>query len=425
MFIDEVNIVVKSGKGGDGMVAFRREKYVPKGGPAGGNGGKGGSVYFEADEGMSTLTDLKYQKHIFADDGENGKTKSMHGKNAEDITIKVPIGTIIYDEDTNEVLADLVKHKQRKLIAKGGRGGRGNQAFANSRNKAPKFQENGELGEELNLRIELKLLADVGLVGFPSVGKSTLITMLSKAKPKIADYPFTTITPNLGVVEYGGVEPFVLADMPGIIEGASKGAGLGIQFLKHIERTRVLIHMVEMSPKSYRDPYEDYIAINNELANYEYNLLERPQIVVASKMDEEGAEERLKEFITKMDDDIDIIPISAMTNLNLKELVQKTKKILDQTPFFFEREEIVDDYVEYNFEEDPDIEIRKTKADTYNITGKLIDKYYRQRTLATDENVQAFLAKLRRAGLDKQLREAGAKNHDTIVIYDLEFEFVE
>ncbi|MGM0495236.1 MAG: GTPase ObgE [Bacillota bacterium] len=425
MFIDEVNIVVKSGKGGDGMVAFRREKYVPKGGPAGGNGGKGGSVFFEADEGMSTLTDLKYQKHIFADDGENGKTKSMHGKNAEDVVVKVPVGTIIYNQDTNEVLADLTKHKERKLIAKGGRGGRGNQAFANSKNKAPKFQENGELGEELNLQIELKLLADVGIIGFPSVGKSTLITILSKAKPKIADYPFTTITPNLGVVDYAGIDSFVLADMPGLIEGASEGAGLGIQFLKHIERTRVLIHMVDMSPESLRDPYEDYQAINKELENYEYNLLDRPQIIVASKMDEEGADKRLKEFKKQLDNKIEVIPISAMTNLNLKELVYKTKALLEETPFFYEREEIVDDYVEYNFEEEPDIEIRKTKADTYNVTGKLIEKYYRQRTLATDENVQAFLAKLRKAGLDKQLREAGAKNHDTIIIYDLELEFIE
>ena len=433
MFIDEVNIVVKSGKGGDGMVAFRREKYVPKGGPSGGNGGKGGSVYFEADEGMSTLTDLKYQKHIFADDGEKGKTKSMHGKDADDVIIKVPVGTIIYNQETNEVLADLTKHGERKLIAKGGRGGRGNQAFANSKNKAPKFQENGELGKELNLRIELKLLADVGIIGFPSVGKSTLITILSKAKPKIADYPFTTITPNLGVVEYGDVEPFVLADMPGLIEGASEGAGLGIQFLKHIERTRVLIHMVDMSPSSLRVPYKDYLAINKELENYEYNLLDRPQIIVASKMDEEGSETRLNDFKQKLAKDKKVIPISAMTNLNLKELVYKTKELLDETPLLYTNcnpelidiREIIDDYVEYNFEEEPDIEIRKTKSDTFNVTGSLIESYYRKRTLATDENVQDFLSKLRKAGLDKRLREAGAKNHDTIIIYDLEFEFIE
>ncbi|MGE4571518.1 MAG: GTPase ObgE, partial [Candidatus Izemoplasmatales bacterium] len=303
MFIDEVNILVRSGKGGDGKVAFRREKYVPKGGPAGGNGGKGGSIIFQADEGKSTLTDLKYQKHVFAKDGEPGKNKNMAGKDAEDVIVMVPIGTIIYNEKTNEVLADLTKHGEQSLIAKGGRGGRGNTAFANSRNKAPKFQENGELGQELDLRVELKLLADVGLIGFPSVGKSTLITILSKASPKIGDYPFTTITPNLGVVEYAGVQPFVLADMPGLIEGAHQGAGLGIQFLKHIERTRVLLHMVDMSPSSLRDPYQDYLTINNELEKYEFDLLKRPQIIVASKMDEEGAETRLKEFKDKLPKD--------------------------------------------------------------------------------------------------------------------------
>ena len=425
MFIDQVNIIVRSGKGGDGLVDFRKEKYVPKGGPAGGNGGKGGSIYFEADEGKSTLTDLKYQKHVFAKDGESGKTKNMAGKDAEDVIVKVPIGTICYNQDTNEVLADLITLGERKLIAKGGRGGRGNNAFANSRNKAPKFQENGELGEEINLRIELKLLADVGLIGYPSVGKSTLITILSKATPKIGDYPFTTITPNLGVVEYAGVEPFVLADMPGLIEGAHLGAGLGIQFLKHIERTRVLIHMVDMSPQSLRDPFEDYQKINHELENYEFNLLNRPQIVVASKMDEEGAEERYNEFRLKLPKDVKVFPISAMTNQNLKALVFETKAMLDQTPFFYEKQEVVEDFVEYRFEEEIDIEIRKTKADTYNVTGKLVEKLYRQRTMQTDENLQVFLSKLRKAGLDQKLRDAGATDGDTIVIYDLEFDFIE
>ncbi|MDC7243182.1 MAG: GTPase ObgE, partial [Sphaerochaetaceae bacterium] len=244
MFIDEVNITVKSGKGGDGIVAFHREKHVPLGGPSGGDGGKGGSVIFVGDEGMSTLLDLKYQKHVFAKAGENGKTKKMKGKDAEDILVKVPLGTIIFKQDTNEVLADITKHEQREIVAKGGRGGRGNTSFATARNKAPKFQENGTPGEEFDLHIELKLLADVGLVGFPSVGKSTLITILSNSRPKIADYPFTTLIPNLGVVAVPGGNSFVMADMPGLIEGASKGLGLGIQFLKHIERTRVLIHVV-------------------------------------------------------------------------------------------------------------------------------------------------------------------------------------
>lgn len=425
MFIDECKILIRSGKGGDGMVAFRREKYVPKGGPAGGNGGKGGSIYFEGDEGKSTLTDLKFQKHVIAEDGESGKTKNMHGKDADEIIVRVPVGTIIYNEDTNEVLADITEHQERHLIARGGRGGRGNTAFANSKNKAPKFQENGELGKELNLRIELKLLADVGLVGFPSVGKSTLITILSKAKPKIADYPFTTIIPNLGMVDYAGVEPFVLADMPGLIEGASSGLGLGIQFLKHIERTRLILHVVDMSPSSLRDPYEDYQAINKELMNYQYDLAKRPQIIVASKMDEEGAEERYQAFLKKIPDDIKVFPVSAMTNQNLKELVFETKAMLDQTPFFYEKQEIVEEHVEYTFEEEKEIEIRRTQANAFNVTGTLIEKAYRKRALSTDENVQAFLLKLRRLGLDDMLRASGAKNGDSIIIYNLEFEFIE
>lgn len=425
MFIDEVKILIRSGKGGDGMVAFRREKYVPNGGPAGGNGGKGGSIYFQADEGRSTLTDLKFQKHVFAKDGESGKSKNMAGKDAEDVIVKVPVGTIVYAADTNEVLADLTQHNEKRLIARGGRGGRGNTAFANSRNKAPKFQENGELGIEMELKIELKLLADVGLIGFPSVGKSTLITILSKARPKIADYPFTTFTPNLGVVDYGNVEPFVLADMPGLIEGASEGLGLGIQFLRHIERTRVLLHVVDMSPLSLRDPYEDYLAINKELESYQYNLLNRPQIIVASKMDEDGAKERFEAFKNQLPEDIEVFPVSAMTNENLKELVFETKALLDQTPFFYEKQEVIEEHVEYNFEEEQEIEIRRTKADTYNVTGTLIENAYRKRALNTDENIQAFLSKLRRLGLDNLLRKAGAKNGDTIIIYSLEFDFIE
>ena len=425
MFIDEVKILIRSGKGGDGMVAFRREKYVPKGGPASGNGGQGGSIFFEGDEGKSTLSDLKFQRHVFATDGESGKSKNMAGKDAEDVIVRVPIGTIVYNDDTNEVLADITKHQERYLIAKGGRGGRGNTAFANSKNKAPKFQENGELGEEINLRVELKLLADVGLIGYPSVGKSTLISVLSKAKPKIADYPFTTIIPNLGVVDYAGVKPFVLADMPGLIEGASKGLGLGIQFLKHIERTRILLHVIDMSPDSLRDPYEDYLSINKELEEYQYELGKRPQIIVASKMDEDGAEERYKAFLKQIPKEIKVFPISALTNQNLKELVYETKKLLDETPFFYEKQEVVEEHVEYTFEEEKDIDIRRTKANTYNVTGALIEKAYRKRALSTDENIQAFLSKLRRLGLDDKLRKAGAKNGDTIIIYHLEFEFIE
>ncbi len=426
MFIDEVNIVVKSGKGGDGVVAFRREKHVPLGGPSGGDGGEGGSIVFMADEGMSTLMDLKFQKHVYAKPGGNGEIKNMHGKNADDVIVKVPIGTLIYNADSNEVLADLITHGQSEIIARGGKGGRGNRAFASPRNKAPRFQENGQTSVEMNLHIELKLLADVGIIGFPSVGKSTLISILSNSKPKIAEYPFTTIIPNLGVVSTPGIQSFVLADMPGLIEGASQGAGLGIQFLKHIERTRVLIHMVDMSPESLREPYNDYLIINKELEEYSKDLLERPQIIVASKMDMEGALERLETFKTHFGDETSVLPISALTNDHLKELIYEVSKLLEVTPFFYKKDEVIDDYVEYNFSDDEkDILIQKIDSDTFDVRGKLVERLVNRSNLMTEESLAMFLTSLRRAGLDDQLREAGAKSGDTIIVFDLEFEFVE
>ncbi len=426
MFIDEVNVLVKSGKGGDGIVAFRREKHVPLGGPSGGDGGAGGSIIFQADEGMSTLIDLKFQKHVYAKAGENGKIKNMRGKDADDVIVKVPVGTIIFRQETNEILADLVIHGQNAIVASGGRGGRGNQGFATARNKAPRFQENGTPSIEVNLHIELKLLADVGIVGFPSVGKSTLITILSNSKPKIADYPFTTIIPNLGVVNMPGINSFVLADMPGLIEGASSGLGLGIQFLKHIERTRVLIHMVEMSPESLRDPYDDYQIINKELETYDFDLLKRPQIIVASKMDVEGADERLESFKSNFDESTKVIPISALTNDNLKELIYEAARLLEETPFFYKREEVIDDYVEYNFNEgERDIIVHRIKEDTFDVTGSLVGKLISKSNFITDESVTMFLMKLRKAGLDDLLREAGAKPGNTIIIDTLEFEFID
>ena len=426
MFIDEVNILVRSGKGGDGIVSFRREKHVPLGGPNGGDGGKGGSVVFEADEGMSTLMDLKFQKHVFAQAGENGKTKNMRGKDASDVIVKVPLGTTIYNSDNNEVLADLVIHGQREVIAKGGNGGRGNAGFATSKNKAPRIQENGEAGIELNLHIELKLLADVGIIGYPSVGKSTLITILSNSRPKIADYPFTTLIPNLGVVSRNNVKSFVLADMPGLIEGASQGMGLGTQFLKHIERTRVLIHMVDMSEESLRDPYNDYLVINKELEEYNPDLLLRPQIIVASKMDADNAKERLEEFKKHFSLDTEIIPISAMTNDNLDKLVYKVAQLLETTPFFYKQEEVVNEYVEYNFVDNNDeIIINKVGQDKYEVSGKLVEKLLNKSNFLTDEAVTIFLTKLRKSGLDNLLREAGAKEGDTIVIGGDEYEFID
>ncbi len=426
MFIDEVEILVKSGKGGDGIIAFHREKHVPLGGPSGGDGGKGGSVIFQADEGMSTLMDLKYQKHIFAKNGEDGKSKGMSGKDADDVIVKVPLGTTVYNTKTNEVLADLTINNQTAIIAQGGLGGKGNKHFATPRNKAPRIQENGEPGIELNLRIELKLLADVGIIGFPSVGKSTLISVCSKAKPKIAEYPFTTIIPNLGVVSEPGIKSFVLADMPGLIEGASSGAGLGIQFLKHIERTRVLIHMIDMSPDSHREPYEDYLKINKELEQYDFDLLKRPQIIAASKMDIPGAEVRLKAFQKQIAKDIELVPISAITNNNVKLLLQKVAKLLEETPFFFKEDEAVDDYVEYVFEKErKDIIINKLNETTYEVAGDLVLRLLARSNLQSDEALNRFLKTLRKAGLDDALREAGAKNNDTIRIGDMEFDFIE
>jgi GTP-binding protein len=426
MFIDEVKIVVRSGKGGDGIVSFRREKHVPLGGPNGGDGGKGGSIIFEADEGMSTLMDLKFQKHVFAKNGENGKTKNMRGKDAEDIVINVPLGTICYNETTHEVIADFTVHGQKEIIAEGGRGGRGNSSFATSKNKAPRVQENGQPGEEKNLYVELKLLADVGIIGFPSVGKSTLISILSNSRPKIADYPFTTLIPNLGVVDRFNVKPFVLADMPGLIEGASLGQGLGIQFLKHIERTRVLIHMIDMSDESLRDPYEDYKIINKELEEYNPDLLLRPQILVASKMDADGAKVRLENFKSKLEKDIEVIPISAMTNDNLDWLVYKIGKLLEETPFFYKDEEVVDEYVEYNFTpEEPDFIINKVSNNRYEVTGRLVEKLVNRTNFMTDEAISIFLTRLRKLGLDDELRKNGAASGDTIIIAGDEYEFVE
>src|SRR5690625_51603 len=285
LFVDQVNINAKSGTGGNGKVAFRREKYVPMGGPAGGDGGRGGDVIFKVDEGLSTLMDFRYNRHFRADNGEDGMSKNKHGKDAEDLYIYVPPGTTILDEDTGHVLADLIEHDEEKVVIKGGRGGRGNTRFTSAKNTAPHFAENGEPGEERNIRVELKLIADVGLVGFPNVGKSTLLSVVSAARPKIADYHFTTLTPNLGVIHTKDHRSFVMADLPGLIEGAHEGVGLGHQFLRHIERTRIIVHLIDMASIEGRDPYDDYKKINEELAAYSQMTLKKEQIIVANKMD--------------------------------------------------------------------------------------------------------------------------------------------
>lgn len=427
MFVDLVKIKVSSGKGGDGIVAFRREKFVPMGGPAGGDGGKGASVIFVGDEGLSTLIDLKYNKIIKASPGENGKPKKMDGANGSDLIVRVPVGTTIYDDDTDKVIGDVTEHNQEVLICKGGRGGRGNVKFMSSRNTAPEIAEKGEPGITRNIRVELKVLADVGLVGLPSVGKSTLISVVSNSKPKIASYHFTTLAPNLGVVRADETRSFVMADLPGLIEGASLGHGLGLQFLRHIERTRVILHVIDMSGSEGRDPYEDYLVINKELESYKYNLLARPQIIVANKMDLPGAWENLEVFKAMLEEDYQIIPISAFTKDNVRELIYKTADMLDVTNRFdLYEDQDYEQVVEYTYTKDERFfEIEKGEDGIFNVTGGPLRKMFDMTDFKHDQSVKRFARQLRSIGVDRELRELGVKNGDTVRIFDFEFEFVD
>lgn len=331
MFIDRVKIHVKAGDGGNGVTAFRREKFVPRGGPSGGDGGIGGSVWLESDEGLNTLLHLRYNPEHKAERGRHGEGSNRHGKNGDDAIVKVPVGTQVFDAETGNLLFDFTEPEQKFLAAKGGKGGWGNQHFATPTRRAPKFHYTGRPGEEKDLQLELKLIADVGLVGFPNAGKSTLISVISAAKPKIADYPFTTLEPNLGVVDLGDFKTFVVADIPGLIEGASEGAGLGDRFLRHVERTKLILHLVDVSSISGRDPVEDYEIINRELANYNEDLAERPQIVVATKLDALDEPERLESLRKRAKKDgKDFLEISAVTNQGTKELVSAVAKKLEE-----------------------------------------------------------------------------------------------
>ncbi len=331
MFIDRVKIRVKAGDGGNGVTAFRREKFIPRGGPSGGDGGVGGSVWLEATEGLNTLLHLRYNPEHKADRGRHGEGSNRHGKDGEDTTVQIPVGTQIFDVESGDLVFDFTEAGQRFLAAKGGKGGWGNQHFATPTRRAPKFHYTGRPGEEKELQLELKLIADVGLVGFPNAGKSTLISVISAAKPKIADYPFTTLEPNLGVVDLGDFNTFVVADIPGLIEGASEGAGLGDRFLRHVERTKLMLHLVDVSSLSERNPVEDYEIINHELANYDENLATRPQIVVATKLDALDEPERLENLRTRAKQDgKDFLEISAVTNLGTKELVSAVAKKLTE-----------------------------------------------------------------------------------------------
>ena len=422
MFVDEVTIRVEAGKGGNGCTAFRREKYISMGGPYGGNGGHGADIIFKVDEGLHTLLDLRYQKTIRGENGENGRGKNQHGKGASPLIVKVPLGTVITDLDTGLILADLSHKDQEEVIAKGGRGGRGNTAFKTQTNTAPDYSENGEEGEKKNLKVEVKMLADVGLVGLPSVGKSTIISCVSQSKPKIAAYHFTTLNPNLGVVKSSDGRSFVMADLPGLIEGASEGEGLGDKFLRHIERTRVLAHVVDMAGSEGRDPYEDFVLINKELEAFNPKLMEKPMIVIANKMDLDGAALQLEKFKEKVD--LPIYEVSAATNKGLQIVVDHLADMLDEipnNPLYDESQ--IESHVLYKFQKEEPFTIERDDDGTWAISGDEVERIFKMTKFSSDEAVYRFAKKLRRMGIDDKLREMGAQEGDQVRILNFYFDY--
>ena len=423
MFVDEVEIRVEAGNGGDGCTAFRREKYISMGGPYGGNGGHGSDIIFKVDEGLHTLLDLRYQKTIKGKKGENGRGKNQHGKGAEALIVKVPLGTVVTDLETGLVIADLNKKDQEEIIAKGGRGGRGNTAFKTQANTAPNYSENGEEGEKKTLKVEVKMLADVGLVGLPSVGKSTIISCVSRSKPKIAAYHFTTLTPNLGVVKATDGRSFVMADLPGLIEGASHGEGLGDKFLRHIERTKVIAHVIDMSREEGRDPYEDYILINKELEEFNKKLMKKPMIIIANKMDVSGSKENLEEFKKKVKD-VEIFEVSAATNNGLQVVVDHLADILDKTentPLYEDDE--IENHILYKFKKEEPFTITRDDDGTWVISGKEIERIFKMTKFTSDEAIYRFAKKLRKMGIDDQLGKLGAVEGDQVRILDFYFDY--
>ena len=423
MFVDEVEIRVEAGNGGDGCTAFRREKFVPLGGPYGGNGGHGSDIIFKVDEGLHTLLDLRYQKLIKGKKGENGKGKNQHGKGAEPLIIKVPQGTVVTDMDTGLIIADLSKKDDQEIIAKGGRGGRGNTAFKTQTNTAPDYSENGEEGEKKNLKVEVKMIADVGLVGLPSVGKSTIISMVSRSKPKIAAYHFTTLTPNLGVVKASDGRSFVMADLPGLIEGASEGEGLGDKFLKHIERTKVIAHVIDMSASEMRDPYEDYVLINKELEAFNEKLIKKPQIIVANKMDLPNAEEELAKFKEKVKD-VEIFEISAATNKGLQRVIDRLADLVDEVPNspLYDDSQI-ESHVLYKFKKEEPFTISRDDDGTWAIEGKEVERIFKMTKFSSDQAAYKFAKKLSKMGIDQKLEELGAEEGDQVRILDFYFDY--
>ena len=419
MFVDELTIKLIAGSGGDGCTSFRREKFVPMGGPDGGNGGKGASIIFKVDKNLKTLIDLSYKKIIKADKGENGKGSNKYGKNAQDIVIKVPAGTTIYDAFTNEVIADLINDDEECIIAKGGRGGKGNKSFATHDMPAPKFSENGEPGEEKLVRLELKVLADVGLIGMPSVGKSTLLSIISSAQPKIAAYHFTTLSPNLGVVKLKNGTSFVMADLPGLIEGASEGVGLGTEFLRHAMRTKILAHVIDMGSMEGRNPIDDYKVIRKEIEKYNDLLKNKKEIIVANKMDLENASDNLKAF-KKEFPNATIIEISCMNNSGIDNLINVLANTLDTLPEVKLYEE--SDFKLYKFEDNKPYSIKKD-GNVWVVSGREIETLLKMTKFNEDEGVLRFARKFKGMGIEYELEKLGAKPGDEVQILDYMFTF--
>lgn len=428
MFIDKAKIYLKAGKGGDGAVAFRREIYVPAGGPAGGDGGKGGNIIFQVDEGMRTLMDFRYQKHYSAENGEDGKNRNMYGKDGTDLVLKVPPGTIVREENTGEIIADLTNSEDQVVVARGGKGGKGNSHFKSSVRQAPRFAIAGERGQELTVVLELKLIADVGLVGFPNVGKSTLLSVVTSAKPKIANYHFTTLTPNLGVVRTKFGDSFVLADIPGLIEGAHEGTGLGHEFLRHVERTKLLIHVLDVAGLEGRDPLEDFEKINQELHLYNEKLAEKPQVVAANKTDIPGAEgnlEKLKAVLSERE--IEVFPISAATSQGLDDLLSYVSKRLKELEEIeaLKAETVPKEEKVYKYEETEDrYHFTVTREnDVYIVEGRFIERLINSTNFDDIDSLSYFQKVLRNRGVIDRLKETGISEGDLVKMYSVEFEY--
>ncbi|APQ73256.1 GTPase Obg [Clostridium botulinum] len=423
MFIDTAKIFVKSGKGGDGSISFRREKYIAFGGPDGGDGGKGGNVVLVVDPNMTTLLDFTYKRKYKAEPGGNGAGSKCFGKNGKDLHIKVPMGTIVKDAETDKIMADLSKPEDSYVVAKGGRGGKGNCRFTTPTRQAPDFAEPGMPEEERWIKLELKLLADVGLIGFPNVGKSTLLSVVSKARPKIANYHFTTLKPNLGVVSIEGVNNFVIADIPGIIEGASEGVGLGLDFLRHVERTRVLIHVIDISSVEGRDPYDDFLKINEELKRYSVKLYDRPQIIAANKSDMLFDEEKFEEFKTKVEKHgyNKVFKISAATKQGVDDLMKEAARLLSTIPVtdleISEEDRFIEEEKRFTYS------IRK-EDNTYIVEGSFVDRLLNAVNVNDPDDLRYFHKVLKNKGVMEELMEMGIEDGDVVRLNDFEFDFL-